>query len=250
MVTVKDLYVSYQIGKKKLEVLRGISFEVEKNSSLAIIGPSGCGKSTLLYAISGLKKPEGGAALIDGVTVDKPREKTALILQHYGLLPWKTVYENSVLGLKIRGIRSSERRRHVETILDDLEILAYASHYPKQLSGGQKQRVAIARALAITPDLLLMDEPFSSLDALTRENLQNLILEIWNKRRLTVILVTHSIEEAVFLGKRVIVMSHTGQIVETLHNPSIGSLDFRNHQEFFANCRYLREVLKALGNCS
>jgi len=244
MVTVKDLHVSYQIGKKKLDVLRGISFEIEKNGSLAIIGPSGCGKSTLLSAISGLKKPEGGVTLIDGIMVDKPREKTALILQHYGLLPWKTVYENSVLGLKIRGVRASERRRRVEMILNELEILDYASHYPKQLSGGQKQRVAIARALAVAPDLLLMDEPFSSLDALTRENLQNLILEIWNRRHLTVILVTHSIEEAVFLGKVVMVMSHTGQIVETLNNRFMGSLDFRNHQEFFANCTYLRGVLK------
>jgi NitT/TauT family transport system ATP-binding protein len=160
------------------------------------------------------------------------------------LFPWKTVYENVSLGLELRGFGKRERKEIVSSLLKDLNLQGFERYYPKQLSGGMQQRVAFARALALTPKILLMDEPLSSLDALTRENLQNFLLQLWEEKRMTVLLVTHSIEEAVFLGKKVVVLSQRpGTVLKTVDNPRMGDLDYRTKEEFFDKCREVRQSL-------
>jgi NitT/TauT family transport system ATP-binding protein len=241
MIEVSHLCFAY--GER--EVLFDVSFEVPPRGGLAIIGPSGCGKTTLLYTLAGLRRPKSGTVRIDGKMVQGPRGQSAVILQHYGLLPWKTVHENAALGLRIRRVPSKERQQKVLAILGELGMGDYLEAYPRQLSGGQQQRVAIARALALEPDLLIMDEPFSSLDALTREGLQNLLLDIWTQREITLVLVTHSIEEAVFLGQEVLVLSgNPGRVQARLPNAALGSHDFRGRAEYQSLCTELRVRLK------
>ncbi len=238
MISVNDVSKVYEDGTV---ALKNVSFEVEKGEICSIIGPSGCGKSTLLLIIAGLIKPSNGHVKIDGRVVDKPRRDVALILQDYGLFPWKTVYDNIALGLRIRKIGKREERRIVTDLIERLGLRGFEKHYPKQLSGGMRQRVAIARALAIQPNILLMDEPFSSLDALTREKLQNFLLELWNERKMTVILVTHSIEEAVFLGRKIVVLTpRPGRVKTIIENPSAGDVNYRWTEEFFERCREVR----------
>lgn len=186
--------------------LNNVNLEVESGTSLAIIGPSGCGKSSLLRVAAGLIAPTQGHVFIDGAPLDKPRKQTALMLQNYGLLPWKTVFANAELGLRIQGIPADEREKRTSEALNRMGLGHCAQKYPAQLSGGMQQRVALARALAQNADLLLMDEPMSALDALLRESMQDMLLSLWKEKNYTQILVTHSIEEAVYLGQRILVM--------------------------------------------
>ena len=183
MVLIENLVVTYKTPSANVEALGGVSFRVATGEICAIIGPSGCGKSTLLYVLAGLLPHFEGRVMVDGEPVRPGRRKTALILQDYGLLPWKNVFENVALGLEIRGVAHAERKEKVTALLRELDLYEVRQLYPGQLSGGQRQRVAIARVLALNPDLLLMDEPFSSLDALTREALQESLLEIWRRSR-------------------------------------------------------------------
>lgn len=246
MIQVQNLAASYmQKGSKKI-VFEGLSFEVSSGVPLSVIGPSGCGKTTLLYLLSGLKKPERGEILFGGEPLIGHHREIALVLQHYGLLPWKTVYQNASLGLKIRGFSKKEAREIVLPILQELTIDHLMDRFPSQLSGGEKQRVAIARALALKPSLLLLDEPFSSLDAFTREHLQNLILLVCQQRQLALVHVTHSIEEAVFLGEKALVMNEGGYDlllidgVNMVHRNS----EYRKSELFHRYCNLLREHLK------
>ncbi|MFQ5912783.1 MAG: ABC transporter ATP-binding protein [Nitrospinota bacterium] len=226
-------------------VLDDVSLAVPTGGSMAVIGPSGCGKTTLLYNLAGLRRPNSGRVRIGGSEIRGPREKTAVILQHYGLFPWKTVYENAALGLRIRGAPADERRRRVEPILEELGIAELRDRYPRQVSGGQRQRVAIARALALDPDLLIMDEPFSSLDALTREAHQYLLLSLWSEKGVTLVLVSHSIEEAAFLGQEVLIFSERPARVRcVLSNPAIGSEDYRSQPAYQQLCTELRDLLR------
>lgn len=244
MISAENLSLTYEQENSRVEALADISFSLRKGSSLAVIGPSGCGKSSLLFIIAGLIKPSAGKIFIDGRVPDGTNADTALILQDYGLFPWKTVYENACLGLKIRGFNKRARRDIVMPILGKLGLAEFARHFPSQLSGGQRQRVAIARSLALNPKLLLMDEPLSSLDALTRENLQKFILDIWAKHRLTLILVTHNIEEAAFLGSRILVMSERpGKVVDIIENPLVGTPGFRQSNAYHQLCSGLRGLL-------
>ncbi len=238
MISVNNVSKVYEDGTI---ALKNVSFEVEKGESCSIIGPSGCGKSTLLLIIAGLLKPTEGYVEVNGKVVRKPMRDVALILQDYGLFPWKTVYDNIALGLRIRKVDRKVERRIVCDLIERLGLKGFEKHYPKQLSGGMKQKVAIARALAIQPRILLMDEPFSSLDALTREDLQNFLLRLWNERRMTIILVTHSIEEAVFLGRKIIVLTpRPGTVKAVIENPSAGDENYRFTEEFFEKCREVR----------
>jgi len=199
--------------------MRDVSFALPAGGTLAVVGPSGCGKTTLLSLIAGLIKPHRGSLLVGGQPVDPRRPGTSLILQDYGLLPWKSVFNNAALGLQIRGLPLDGAKR----ALQEVGIAELADRWPHQLSGGQRQRVAIARSMALEPDLLLMDEPFSALDALTREEMQDLLLNIWERRQTSMIIVTHSIAEAVYLGKQILVMSpRPGRIVGHFHNESTG----------------------------
>ena len=201
MITVSSASLSFAHQGQIQSVLDDISFEIEAHDSCAIIGPSGCGKTSLLFLLAGILHPDSGTLTIAG----NPRCGT--ILQNYGLFPWKTVAENIGLGLTLKKVEKTRIRKVVAQLLEEMELDGFDNHFPGQLSGGMQQRVALARALAIDPEILFMDEPLSSLDALTRERLQNLILDIVHKRKITAVLVTHSIEEAVFLGRKIIIQS-------------------------------------------
>ncbi len=248
MVRVENLSFSYKGQKEDVRILTDVNLMLERGGILSIIGPSGCGKTTLLYNIAGLRFPESGKVYINDEPVAGPREKTGIIFQHFGLLPWKTAFENATLGLKIRGISGNEEKRTVMSIMKRLDILHLSQKYPKQLSGGEKQRFAIARALVMKPDLLLLDEPFSSLDALTRESLQEALLYIWKEWRLTIILVTHDIEEAVFLGTEIIALDKSGIINQRQALPGEKGDDFRNSPVFHETTAALRECMRRILN--
>lgn len=168
-----------------------------------------------------------------------------MILQHYGLLPWKSVAANISLGLRLQGADRERTRARVDELLVEMDLAAFADHFPGQLSGGMQQRVALARALATEPRLLLMDEPLSALDALTRERLQHTILGVWQRHRVTMVLVTHSIEEAVFLGQTVVVLtSRPARVAAVVDNPGAGRSDYRQSETFFHQCRQLRALIR------
>ena len=228
-------------------VLRDISFTLEHGKSLSIIGPSGCGKTTLLYMIAGLTGPSRGTVLLNGKGIKGPDSRTAFILQDYGLLPWKSVIQNVSLGMKIKKYPKEKINSAAGKILTDLGIYTHRNKYPATLSGGEKQRVAIARALSTEPEILLMDEPFSSLDTISREKLQQAVYDIQKRGNLTLITVTHSIEEAVFLGDTVLVMGGgPGSILSTIDNPSRLKNDFRNSAEFYSICNSVRNIIERL----
>ena len=231
-----------------IRALDGFSLEVAPHSAVALIGPSGCGKSTLLRIACGLQQPTAGSFALDGAAVDKPRRKTALIPQDYGLLPWKTVYHNAELGLRIAGMDLQTRRQRTQRALAQVGLAGFERLYPRQLSGGMKQRLALARALAMDVDLLLMDEPLSALDALLREEIQDALLALWQERQHTQILITHSIEEAVFLGQTIVVLTpRPGRVAAVIDNPAMGSPDYRSAQAFQQTCVAVRSVLAEAG---
>jgi NitT/TauT family transport system ATP-binding protein len=249
MLELRNASLTYTNNKTGVPVLRGINMKLQKGKSYAIIGPSGSGKTSLLLLMAGLLEPSGGEIDFLGERLRRPHQKMALILQEFGLLPWKTVWENASLGLKIRGVNKETIGARLQPILNELGLADVVSRYPNQISGGQKQRVALARALALNPELLLMDEPLSALDALTRENLQQLILGIWFQHRITIVLVTHSIEEAVYLGQEIIVLSPCpGQIKAVVANPLMGADDFRNDHAFHQKCIEIRSILDDSAN--
>jgi NitT/TauT family transport system ATP-binding protein len=241
MIKVNSLHLSHDTGRKeKTEIFKDISFQLKKGESLAIIGPSGCGKTSLLYTISGLIRPTYGTVSINGNKVLKPGGNQALILQNIGLLPWKTVWNNTVLNLDI----DEKNRDRIKGILSSLGLEGLARRYPTQLSEGQKKRVGLARALARNPSILLMDEPLASLDALTKENIQNLTLKLWKEEELTMILVTHDIDEAAFLGQRIMVLSERPARVKAMvENPEMGNISYRKNEEFYQQVQKLRELL-------
>jgi NitT/TauT family transport system ATP-binding protein len=244
-VKVTDLKVEYQAGGGSMAALAGLSFSAEPGEIVSVIGPSGCGKSTLIYCLAGLLQPTSGTVEINEQTLDHVRPTTAVILQDYGLIPWKTVYANAALGLKLRRSPRPETAAEVERILKQFGLWDVRLHYPNQISGGQRQRVAIARALTLQPSLLLMDEPFSSLDALTREDLQNVFLDVWRRDRLTTFLVTHSIEEAVFLGHKILVLTdRPARLAALIDNPPMTDPDFRTSTAFLRTCSDVRALLR------
>src|SRR3954447_15912455 len=202
-----------------VEAFRSLSLGVRANEVLCIVGPSGCGKTTLLRCVDGLIPLTGGRVLIDGQTVREPSDQVAVVFQHFGLFPWKTVYDNVAYGLRLRGAARSEMAR-VDEYIRLVGLEGAQRRYPYQLSGGMQQRAGLARALAVHPSILLMDEPFASVDAQTREILQEELLRIWERERQTMVFITHSIDEAILLGDRVTIMStRPGRVKETLDVP-------------------------------
>ena len=196
---------------------RNVDLNVRRNEVLCIVGPSGCGKTTLLRCIGGLLAPSTGRVLIDGQPVDGPRAGVAIVFQHFGLLPWKSVVDNVAFGLRIAGAPRELIAERLDHYVRLVGLAGFESHYPYQLSGGMQQRVGLARALAIDPEVLLMDEPFASVDAQTRELLQEELLQLHERERKTMIFITHSIDEAIILGDRVAVMaSRPGRVKEIL----------------------------------
>ena len=196
------------LGKRygSLEVFRGIDFDVGEREILAIVGPSGCGKTTLLRCIDGLLPVDAGEILVGRERVTEPIAGVAMVFQHFGLFPWKTVFDNVAYGLRMAGAPKAEIERRVPEFIRLVGLSGFEHAYPYQMSGGMQQRCGLARALAIEPNVLLMDEPFAAVDAQTREILQFELLRIWQERPTAMIFVTHSIEEAVLLGHRVIVL--------------------------------------------
>ena len=204
------------LGKRygAVEALRGAELVAERGEFLCLLGASGCGKSTLLRMIAGFEAPTAGRILVDGRPVTGPGPDRGMVFQDFGLFPWLTVQENIGFGPKARGLPRDEVARIADRFVATVGLTRFAGAYPHQLSGGMKQRVAIARVLANDAKLVLMDEPFGALDAMTRERLQDELLDIWAEQKLTVLFVTHAIEEAILLADRVIVMSPgPGQIV-------------------------------------
>jgi NitT/TauT family transport system ATP-binding protein len=210
VIEVEKVKKSFVSDKTEILVLDEVSFNVGKDEFLCIVGPSGCGKSTLLRIMAGLEKPDSGRILFKGQAITAPSPKVAMVFQLFGLLPWKTALENVEVPLEVLGITKQKRAHAAEEYLRMVGLEGFENTYPHDLSGGMKQRVGIARALALNPDVLLMDEPFSSLDELTAKTLRELVLNIWRDPTLptnTFIMVSHNVEEAVFMADRIVVMS-------------------------------------------
>lgn len=246
MIEVRAVDFAYESGRP---LLRQFSWSVERGETWAIVGPSGCGKTTLLYLLAGLRRPMTGKVTIDGRPIAGPRSSTGLILQDYGLLPWARVWENAALGPRIRGEPPARARAAAEVWLTRVGLADYVDRYPAELSGGQRQRVAIARALANDPDLLLMDEPFASLDAFTREELQESLRHLRSTRELTMVVVTHDIAEATYLADRILVLGrppHKGG--RTFANPGAGADGWRDHPDFYQRCAAIRAAVRGVSS--
>jgi len=200
-----------------LEVLHEINIAIERGAFISLVGPSGCGKTTLLRIVAGLEPASAGAVLLDGRTVRAPGGDRGFVFQSDNLLPWRTVFDNAIIGPEIAGRTGAEEKNRIRDLLRLVGLEGFENYFPRQLSGGMRQRVNLARALAIDPDILLMDEPFSALDAQTREIMQTELMRIWEEGRKTVLFVTHQIDEAVFLSDRVLVLARRpGRIREDI----------------------------------
>ncbi|HEX3266829.1 MAG TPA: ABC transporter ATP-binding protein [Gaiellaceae bacterium] len=211
MLEIRDLGKTYGVGAKETHAVAEISFEVADGEFVTVVGPSGCGKTTLLKCVAGLLPPTRGQVFLRGRAVTKPPEELALVFQDYSrsLMPWASVRNNVLLPLRHKKLGRSERAALVEDALAAVDLTRFGDHYPWQLSGGMQQRVAIARALAYQPTILLMDEPFASVDAQTRGDLEDLILRVWDEYGVTIVFVTHDIDESVYLADRVVVLTHS-----------------------------------------
>ncbi len=254
MIRLEELTFGYDAQP----IFERFSWEVQRGEVWAILGPSGCGKSTLLLLLAALLRPQGGSIYIDGRVWERPRPRTGLILQEYGLLPWATVWDNAALGLRIRRFYGPDGRhaprdtapadfeRRIGPWLERLGIAHLARAYPAQLSGGQRQRTAIARTFVLEPDLLLMDEPFSALDAPTRESLQELTLTLCAEHEVTALLVTHAIEEAAFVGQRILLLGRPpNRQPIIIENPHRSTPDYRAHPDYRRTVALLRRQLEA-----
>jgi NitT/TauT family transport system ATP-binding protein len=209
MLQIEHLGKTYGSGAKATHAVGDVSFAVEPGEFVCVVGPSGCGKTTLLKCIAGLLEPSSGRVLLDGSRVTGPPEAMALVFQEYGrsLMPWTSVRNNVLLPLRHKKLSGEERSRLVEHAVQSVGLTRFLDHYPWQLSGGMQQRVAIARALAYQPAILLMDEPFASVDAQTRGDLEDLVLEVREEYGITILFVTHDIDESVYLADRVVVLT-------------------------------------------
>jgi len=207
VIELSDVWKTFDKAGRSVEALQGVSVAIARNEFAAILGPSGCGKSTLLNMVAGFDAPTRGAVRFDGEPVRTPSPRRAVVFQEPALFPWYSVLDNITFGLRTRGLAPASYRERVRTIVEQVGLQGFESHYPAELSGGMKQRVGIARVLVMEPDVLLMDEPFGSLDAQTRSVMQELLLSVWERHQQTVLFVTHDIEEALLLADSVSVMT-------------------------------------------
>ncbi len=258
MIAINNLTFAYG-GQPP--IFQNYHLHISRGEALAIIGPSGCGKTTLLYLLAGLRHPQSGSIVIDQKPITRPRPRSGLVLQDHGLLPWQTVRQNARLGLTIWGFYGSDGRhapadeqlvpgqadQRVDGWLQKLGIDGLKDQYPLQLSRGQRQRTAIARTLAMQPDLLLMDEPFSALDAPTREDLQRFIITLHKESDLTYVIVTHDIEVAVVMGQKILVLQKgCNRNAQMMENACAGFTAGRLQGEFQQTCEDLRRLLGSM----
>ncbi|GAA2235085.1 ABC transporter ATP-binding protein [Promicromonospora sukumoe] len=216
-ISVRDTRKTFALKDEEFVALDGVNLDVADNEFVTVVGPSGCGKSTLMNIVAGLEAPTSGQVLVDGAGVTGPGPERGVIFQQYALFPWLTVRKNVEFGLKVAGLPAAERRERAEHYVRLVGLEQFADALPKTLSGGMKQRCAIARAYAVNPSILLMDEPFGALDALTRVRLQEQLLDTWSTEKRTVLFITHDVDEAVFLAGRVVVMAaRPGRIHEVI----------------------------------
>ncbi|CUP20630.1 MAG: ABC transporter ATP-binding protein [Clostridium baratii] len=236
MIQISNLSVFYGGKKEKVKAVGPINFKCNDNDICAIIGPSGCGKTTLLNVLSGVNKDYEGEVLLNDEKLNPHIHKIGFIPQDFGLLPWKTVEENCLLPFKIKGEKIDKNiLDKMNSILKRLNIYDLRKKHPNKLSGGQRQRVSIARSFLMNPDLLLMDEAFSALDAIIKEEAEELFLDIWSSNKISTFFVTHSIDEAIYMGKKIIIMSNTpGVISEVIEN------DLFNNKNYKEDIRYLK----------
>jgi NitT/TauT family transport system ATP-binding protein len=207
MLKIEKLHKEFPKGDGKMVAIEDFSFEVHEGEFVCLLGPSGCGKTTILRIVAGLEKKTSGQLTLDDKELKGPGSDRGMVFQEFALLPWRNVRKNVEFGLEIKGMRPEERKAQAEKYIDLVGLKGFESYLPKQLSGGMKQRVGIARALANDPEILLMDEPFGALDAQTRNQMQKELLRIWSETKKTVLFVTHSVDEAVFLADRVVVLT-------------------------------------------
>ena len=247
VLEVRDLDVVFPAAGGAFTALKDVSLEVRESEIVVLVGPSGCGKSTLLNTAAGLIYPSGGQTFVDGEPVVGPGRDRGMVFQAYTLFPWLRVQENVEYGMKLNKVAREERRKVAEHYLRLVGLLEARDRFPFQLSGGMRQRVAIARALANEPRVLLMDEPFGALDAQTRVLMQQLLLNVWERSRMTILFVTHDIEEAVFLGDRIYVMDvNPGRITTeiSVDIPRPRNLDVIGTEEFQALRRRIFELIR------
>ncbi len=245
MIEIDNLNVYYKNRGKCIKAIEDGNLSIDKGEICAVIGPSGGGKSTLLKVLAGIIDNYEGKVLIDGERVNPRKHRIGFIPQNYGLVKWKTVEENIFLSAKIKDGKKNIDREFYKKILRELGIEDLMERYPGQLSGGQMQRVSIARALLLKPNLLLMDEPFSALDAMTREEVQELFLRVLKEYRVTTVLVTHDIKEAIYLGKKIAVLkSSPGKIHEVIDNPLFGRPNMEFDDDYMMIHKKLRKILK------
>lgn len=243
MIVMQDVTVRYAANDSVYEAVRGINLTLAAGETCALIGPSGCGKSTILKVLAGLITDYSGQVEVAGEPVAPARQRIGFIPQNYGLLPWKNVYDNICLASRIKG--GEPPAATVAALLQQLGLTGLEQRYPGELSGGQQQRVALARSFLLQPDLLLMDEPFSALDAITREEIQDLFLKVWQTHAVSTVLVTHYVEEAVYLGQKIVMLAGTpGTVSKVLDNPLFGQENIRSKPEFFELSLALRKMIK------
>lgn len=247
MLELKHVAKKYQTSGKIVDVIKDLSFETQDATFVAFVGPTGCGKTTLLKIIAGLIEPSNGDVLVDGDKTTGPGADRGMIFQDFTLFPWLTVRDNIGFGLDLRGTRQSEKNKKVEYYLKITGLTDFADFYPKDLSGGMQQRVAIARTLANDPKILLMDEPFAALDARTRSQMQDFLIDLWERDKKTVIFVTHDVSEAAFLADKICVLSKRPmKIRKTFDVPFARrrTHELKHNPDFFAFCSKVSKELE------
>jgi NitT/TauT family transport system ATP-binding protein len=246
ILEVKNLTKVYKTNKGETTALKNVSFKTHKREFVCIIGPSGCGKSTLARVLAGLEGYSGGEVLLDGKPIEGPGRDRGMVFQGYTLFPWRTVKQNVMFGLEMNGMGVNQAGPEAELWLELVGLEKFANAYPHELSGGMKQRVAIARALVNQPRILLMDEPFGALDAQTRSKMQAHLLEIWRNIDITVVFITHDLDEAIFLADRILVLkAHPGEVMELIEVPvpRPRQLSQTNSPEFLATKARLEALI-------
>ncbi len=250
VVSAQNLSLTFQTADGPVHALKDVSLDIEAGDFVSFIGPSGCGKTTFLRVVADLVQPTGGDVSVNGMTPEQARKARAYgyVFQAASLLPWRTIEKNIAVPLEVMGVSKAEQAGRIERVLDLVDLAGFGKKYPWQLSGGMQQRASIARALAFDADLLLMDEPFGALDEIVRDSLNEQLLDLWARTNKTVLFVTHSIPEAVYLSTRIVVMSpRPGRVHDVIEStlPKERPLDIRESPEFLKIAHRVREGLRA-----